>query len=182
MSAYVPLLWQRCNYLSMFQSRYRFTYGILVKRTPVKKSFSCWYTQVHDDVIKWKHFPRYWPFVRWIHRSPANSSHKSQWRGALMFSFICAWINGWVNNDEAGDLRRHSAHYDVTVLSMALKLRHRFRPHQIDVLVQDCNIFIANAQGIMQPWNRNMHSLKLVILFVLNNTIQWKLFKVVLLT
>ena len=23
----------------------------------------------HDDVIKWKHFPRYWPFVRWIHRS-----------------------------------------------------------------------------------------------------------------
>ena len=39
---------------------------------------------------QWKHFPYYWPFVRGIHRSPVNSSHKNQWRGALMFSFICA--------------------------------------------------------------------------------------------
>ena len=70
----------------------------------------------HDDVIKWKHFPRYWPFVRGIHRSPVNSPHKGQWRGALMFSMICARINGWVYNGEAGDLRRNRAHYDVTVM------------------------------------------------------------------
>ena len=70
----------------------------------------------HDDVIKWKHFPRCWPFVRGIHRSPVNSPHKGQWRGALMFSLICAWINGRVNNREAGDLRRHRKHYDVTVM------------------------------------------------------------------
>ena len=70
----------------------------------------------HDDVIKWKHFPRYWPFVRGIHRSPANSPHKGQCSGALMFSLICAWINGWVNNREAGDLRGHLAHYDVSVM------------------------------------------------------------------
>ena len=38
-----------------------------------------------------------------------------QWRGALIFSLICAWIKGWVNNRETGDLRRHRAHYDVTV-------------------------------------------------------------------
>ena len=44
------------------------------------------------------------------------TGHKSQWRGALMLSLICAWINGWVNNHEAGDLRRHHAHYDVTVM------------------------------------------------------------------
>ena len=44
----------------------------------------------HDDVIKLKHFPRYWPFVRGIHRSPVNSPHKDQWRGALIFSLICA--------------------------------------------------------------------------------------------
>ena len=69
----------------------------------------------HDDVIKWKHLPRYWPFVRGIHRSPVNSPHKGQWRGALMFSLISAWINGWVNNDEAGDLS-HRAHYDVIVM------------------------------------------------------------------
>ena len=47
----------------------------------------------HDDVIKWKHFPRYWPFVRRIHRSPVNSPHKGQWRRTLMFSLICVWIN-----------------------------------------------------------------------------------------
>ena len=73
-----------------------------------------WY---HDGVIKWKHFPRYWPFVRGIHRSPVNSPHKGQWRGALMFSLICTWINGWVNNREAGDLRRNRAHYDVIVMA-----------------------------------------------------------------
>ena len=71
---------------------------------------------LHDDVIKWKHFPRYWPFVRGIHRSPVNSPHKVQWRGALMFTLICARINGWVNNREAGDLRRYRAHYDVIVM------------------------------------------------------------------
>ena len=51
-----------------------------------------------------------------IHRSPVNSPHKGQWRGAFMFSLICAWINDWMNNGEAGDLRRHRAHYDVTVM------------------------------------------------------------------
>ena len=70
----------------------------------------------HDDVIKWKHFPRYWPFVRGIHRSPANSPHKGQWRGALMFTLICARINDWINIGEAGDLRRNRAHYDVIVM------------------------------------------------------------------
>ena len=71
---------------------------------------------VHDDVIKWKHFPCYWPFVRGIHRSPVNSLHKGQWRGALMFSLICVWINGSVNNGEVGDLRGYCTHYDVTVM------------------------------------------------------------------
>ena len=77
----------------------------------------------HDDVIKWKHFPRYWPFVRGFHRSPVNSPHKDQWRGALMFSLICTRIctriNGWVNNGEADDLRRYRVHYDVTVMFVA---------------------------------------------------------------
>ena len=52
---------------------------------------SCSYiTPDHDDVIKWKLFTRYWPFVRGIHRSPVNSTHKGQWPGALVFSLICA--------------------------------------------------------------------------------------------
>ena len=78
-----------------------------------------WNITEHDDVITWNHFPRYWPFVRGIHRSPVNSPHKGQWRGALMFSLISVWINGCVNNHEAGDLRRHRAHYDVIVMICA---------------------------------------------------------------
>ena len=47
---------------------------------------------------------------------PVNSPHKGQGRGALMFSLICTRMNGWVNNGEAGDLRRYRPHYDVTVM------------------------------------------------------------------
>ena len=74
--------------------------------------------RVHDDVIKCKHFPRYWSFVRGIHRSPVNSPNKGHWHGALMFSLICAWINGWVDHHKSGDLRRHRVHYDVTIMDM----------------------------------------------------------------
>ena len=70
------------------------------------------FTGGHDDVIKWKHFPRYWPFVQ----SPVNSSRKGQWRGALVFSLICAWTNSWANNRDAGNLRRYRAHYGVIVM------------------------------------------------------------------
>ena len=77
----------------------------------------------HDDVIKWKPFPRHWPFVRGIHRSPVNSPHKGQWCEALMFPLICAWINDWVNTREADGLRRHRALYDVTVMATADKSR-----------------------------------------------------------
>ena len=70
----------------------------------------------HDDIIKWKHFLRYWPFMQGIHRSLVNSPQKGQWWGALMFSLICIWINGWVDNGEVGDLRCYHAHYDITVM------------------------------------------------------------------
>ena len=76
----------------------------------------------HDDIIKWKHFPRYWHFVRGNHRSPVNSPHKGQWRGHLMFALICAWTEGCVNISDAGDLRRNRTHYDVTVMSLLVIL------------------------------------------------------------
>ena len=89
----------------MFKFRVEFS----VLRYPTQSCRPSWivssdYYGSHDDVINWKHFPRYWPFVRGIHRSPVNSPDKGQWRGALMFSLICAWINGWVNNREADDV------------------------------------------------------------------------------
>ena len=68
----------------------------------------------HYEVIKRKPFPRYWPFVRGIHRSPVNSPHKGQWRGALMFSLICAWKKllsiqswGWWLGTPSHPLWRH---------------------------------------------------------------------------
>ena len=75
----------------------------------------------------WRHqmetFSALLAFVRGIHRSP--------WRGVLMFSLTCAWINCCVNNREAGDLRRHRAHYNVTVMScdhtLSLWWRHNER-------------------------------------------------------
>ena len=86
----------------------------------------------HDDVIKWKHFPLYWPFVRGIHRFPVNCPHKGQWCGALMFSLICVWINGWENNREAGDLRRHRTHYDVIVMFIQRLIEHSQQQNTVD--------------------------------------------------
>ena len=45
-------------------------------------------TRLHDDVIKWKHFPRCWPFVWGIHWSPVNSPHKGQWHDEELWSFL----------------------------------------------------------------------------------------------
>ena len=53
-------------------------------------SFHIEISAFHDDVIKWKYF--------------------------LIFSLICAWMNGWDNHREAGDFRRHRAYYDGTVM------------------------------------------------------------------
>ena len=65
----------------------------------------------------WRHqmetFSALLALVRGIYRSPVNSLHKDQWR-------TCAWINGWVNDRDAGDLRRHRTHHDVTVMYVAI--------------------------------------------------------------
>ena len=83
----------------------RYWWGVVFRWAPVDLSGT-----KHDNVIKWTHF------VGGIHRSPVNSPHKGQWRGAFMFSLICARINARVNNSEAGDLRRIRTHYDVIVM------------------------------------------------------------------
>ena len=87
----------------------------------MKYNVMCFYVPykyfcTNDDAIKWKLFLRYWPFVWGCHRSPVNSTHKGQGRGALMFSLSCVWTNGCANNRDAGYLRRHRAHYNVTVM------------------------------------------------------------------
>ena len=57
-------------------------------------------------------FPRYWPFVREIHRSRWNPRTKASY-AELWFFFV---ISAWVNDLEAVDLRRNPIHYDVIVM------------------------------------------------------------------
>ena len=98
----------------------------------------------YDDIIKWKHFPHYWPFVRGIHRSPVDSTHKDQWCRALML-FICAWTNGWANNRDTSDLRCLFTHYDLTVICLPFRWNDvtfggradsRFAPSQWETSLQ----------------------------------------------
>ena len=109
--------------------------GLFLKRTPVslplltEEVIRYGGSIVHDDVIKWKHFQRYWPFVWGNHRSPVNSPNKCQWRGALMFSLFCTRINGWVNTREAGDLIRHRTHHDAIVMWLQYFICHWFCIH-----------------------------------------------------
>ena len=73
-------------------------------------------SRLHDDVIIWKHLPRYWPLCgeftgnRWIPLTKAGDAE------LWCFLWSAPWINGWVNNRKAGNLRRHRAHYDAIVM------------------------------------------------------------------
>ena len=86
---------------------------------------------------------------RWI--ACTNASDAEPW------CFVWAWTNGWVNRD-AGDLRRHRAHHDVTVMDYCPSHALRGAPYtncfcviiNIDGLVQDCSIYSALAMEILQ--------------------------------
>ena len=73
-----------------------------------------------------------------IRQSPVSSAHKGHWRAALMFSLISAWPNGWVNNRYAGDLRRHSAHYDVTVMFLEKRITWQNNAHCLQFVGRYC--------------------------------------------
>ena len=75
----------------------------------------------HNDVIKWKHSPLYWSFVLGIHRSSQRPVTRS-----FDIYLDLRWINAWVNYGKAGDLRRHSAHYDVIVIALEHSLITRW--------------------------------------------------------
>ena len=117
----------------------------------VKLWYSSSYLRMHDDVIKWEHFPRDWPFVRGIHRSPLNSPHKGQWRGVLMFSLICIWKKrlseqswGWWFETLSRSLWRHCDGLNLCLGKPPSNERSRFM----------CNLFSA----IDRNWPQRNHS------------------------
>ena len=115
------------------------------------KGYAFWQCIIYDDVIKWKPFPRYSPFMWEIHRSPVNFPRKGQWREAL----ICAWTNVWANYQDAGHLRCHWAHYDSP--TFAQQSWHR-------------NVQIAHASALP-----SMKWLKTKWDSLFDNKLQWEL-------
>ena len=148
-------LWRHCNAVFLWCVSSRFY----------------WY---RDNVIKWKHCPHYWPFLRRIHRSSVNSPHRGQWRDILMFSLICAWISGWVNNREAGQLRRHRAHYNVTAMDYGIYFTAFWVKQNINVVPEkqsrkNMNKWIAWIRKDLD-YNPNMQQL---CAYFMGNIVHW---------
>ena len=88
--------------------------------------------------------------------------HKVQWRGAEIFSLICTWINGWVNNRDAGDLRLHRAHHDVTVMG-ALETLYQWE-HMFLVILMAKTTYWLDNQAFDKYWRSNDRQWELVTL------------------
>ena len=115
---------------------------------------------MQDDVIKWKHFPRYWPFVRGIHRSSVNSPHKGQWHGALIFFFdlrlnkrLSKQSGGWWFETPSRPLWRHhngiiSTVYPMKyVKSISHKISHKITFLFCLVSRSSCNQLLVDTRG-----------------------------------
>ena len=112
--------------------------------------FWCYF---HDDVIQWKHFPRHWPFVRGIHRSPVNSPHKGQWYGALMFFYLHPnkrlskqWRGWWFETPSCPFWRHCNATFSDTIITGISQLTH------ITNYIQSSIVFGSDKPGTIGPW------------------------------
>ena len=108
-------------YRSWFRGRWNMK-KIISLEFDIHMSLSFWDTSIwnnHGDVIKMETYSALLALCAGgIHLSPVNSCYEDQWRGALMSYLICAWTNGWVNNRDAGELRSHRPHYDLTIMTL----------------------------------------------------------------
>ena len=105
------------------------------------------------DTTRWRH--QMGNIFRVTGQWPVNFPHKGQWRGALMFCFICAWINGWVNNREVGDLRRHRVHSDVTIMkenynNMIIRSGNQRQP--VDYFHKDVAVLRCLEFSLLLDW------------------------------
>ena len=104
----------------------------------------------HDDVMTWEGFPHYWPFSWWRHQMETLSASLAICAGNSWFTLICARINGWVNNREAGDLRRRCTHYDAIVMCKGNPMvASHGRTHSSALLIV---ISIATVSSSVKLW------------------------------
>ena len=75
----------------------------------------------------------------------------------MMFSLICASINGWANNREAGDLKPHRAHNDVIVMVLPIVFQALFRRP------------VITWHSVALQWNWNQIKTKRLCRFRTNN-------------
>ena len=94
---------------------------------------------------------------------PVNSPHKGQWRGALMFSLICAWINDWVNNRQAGDLRRHCGDCDVNVMT-SVKSMNKHNIFRKMTIIHTC-CYCKGGNTLLMTIHNDVHSRILQVKF-----------------
>ena len=113
--------WQRsfqwqlwCHWLKLLRRR---RIAIFIQGPVMRVECEEWTSwKRHDDVIKWKHFRVNGPLCReftghrWVPLTKASDAE------LWCFLWYVPWINGLVNNREAGNLRAHRAHYDVIVM------------------------------------------------------------------
>ena len=107
--------------------------------------------------------------MRGIHRSPVNSPHPGQWRGAFLYVlFDLPWTNAWVNNRDAGDLRRHRAHYYVTVMWLTynchIGLSQWYRTVDINSIRkrQCCSTLVYATVFSYGIWNKNINTISMI--------------------
>ena len=96
---------------------------------------------VHDDVIKWKHFPRYWPFVRGIQRLPVNSLHKGN---MLLNKRLNKQSWGWWFEPPSCSLWHHynlltKNARSLLLIAWAAKMCSTFKSHDQEVKVHHRN-------------------------------------------
>ena len=115
-------LWHNCTIRSLMKPTCIYHTAFLhLNRIISTMAANLWLPRAYHNNTWWRHqmetFSALLAICAGNSPVPVNSPHKGHWRGALMFSLICVWINGWVNNREAGDLRRHRDHCDVIVMT-----------------------------------------------------------------
>ena len=121
---------------------FRFTSFLFIKWHILLKSFSGKESRLLISYPWWRHQ------METFSALPVKSAHKGQWRGALMFSLIHAWTNGWVNNRDAGDLARHRANYDVSV--MRSKTDHELIVSEIGLRTTAAKIFLFASFSLLK--------------------------------
>ena len=109
------------------------------------------YVIPHDDVIKWKHFPRYWPFVRGIHRPRWIPAQRPVTRRFDVFFDLRLNKRLSKQNRHAGDLRRHRTHYDVIVMVVGLFILH------LIITWTNADLLIHVFASATHKWNREMY-------------------------